>query len=153
KVESESPLVIGVDPALKGLDKLAIIRRRGRRAYNLETHHNYNTMEIVGLVRNIIDRERPSKVCIDVIGVGAGVYDRLRELGYECVEAVNVSRTANLKDKFRNVRAELAHEVREWLAGELPVEIPDSDELQGHCTCFGYKYDSSGRLVIESKDE
>ena len=153
RVTSDSPLVIGVDPAITDHDRTAIIRRKGRSAYNLETHFNLNTMEIVGAIRRIIDKERPDKVCIDCIGIGAGIVDRLLEIGYKCVEGVNVARTANDKDKFRNLRAELWHDMREWLAQDAPVQIPDSDELLGDLTSLGYKFDSSGRLQIESKDE
>lgn len=151
-VESASPLVIGVDPAYGSTDRLAIIRRKGRLAYNIETHHNMNSMEIVGLIRRIIDKEHPSKVCIDAIGAG-GIIDRLLEIGYACVEGVNVARRANGCDKFKNLRAELWHDMREWLAQDTPVQIPDSDELMGDLTSLGYKYDSSGRLQIESKDD
>lgn len=153
EVQTESPLVIGVDPAISDHDRTAIIRRQGRRAFKLETHFNLNTMELVGTIRRIIDIERPAKVCIDCIGIGAGIVDRLLEIGHECVEGVNVARSANDKDKFRNLRAELWHDMRDWLSQEMPVEIPDSDELQGDLTGLGYKYDSSGRLLIESKDD
>lgn len=153
KITSESPLVIGVDPAISDHDRTAIIRRKGRVAYNIETHFNLNTMELVGLIRRIIDKERPAKVCIDCIGIGAGIVDRLLEIGYDMVEGVNVARSANDKDKFRNLRAELWHDMREWLTQELPVQVPDSDELLGDLTSLGYKFDSSARLQIESKDD
>ena len=153
KITSESPLVIGIDPAISDHDRTAIIRRKGRLAYNCETHFNMNTMELVGLIRRIIDKERPAKVCIDCIGIGAGIVDRLLEIGYDCVEGVNVARSANDKDKFKNLRAELWHDMREWLAQDMPVQIPDSDELLGDLTSLGYKFDSSARLQIESKDD
>ena len=153
KVDSSSPLVIGIDPAISDHDRTAIIRRKGRVAYNLETHFNLNTMELVGAIRRIIDKERPAKVCIDCIGIGAGIVDRLLEIGYEVVEGINVARSANDKDKFRNLRAELWHDMREWMAQDSPIQIPDSDELLGDLTSLGYKFDSSGRLQIESKDE
>ncbi len=152
-VDTSSPLVIGIDPAISDHDRTAIIRRKGRLAFNLQTHFKLNTMEIVGVIRRIIDKEHPAKVCIDCIGIGAGIVDRLLELGYDIVEGVNVARTANDKDNFRNLRAELWHDMREWLAQEMPVQIPDSDELLGDLTSLGYKYDSSGRLLIESKDD
>jgi hypothetical protein len=151
-VESSSPLVIGVDPAYGNTDRLGIIRRKGRLAYNIETHHNMNSMEIVGLIRRIIDKESPAKVCIDCIGAG-GIVDRLLEIGYSCVEGVNVARSANSRDKFKNLRAELWSDMREWLAQDAPVQVPDSDELLGDLTSLGYKYDSSGRLQIESKED
>lgn len=153
RVESTSPLVIGIDPAISDHDRTAIIRRRGRLAYGLETHFNLNTMELVGLIRRIIDKDHPSKVCIDCIGIGAGIVDRLLEIGYDMVEGVNVARTANDKDKFRNLRAELWHDMREWLAQDMPVQIPNTDEIQGDLTSLGYKFDSSARLLIESKDD
>jgi hypothetical protein len=153
KVTSDSSLIIGVDPALGDNDYLAIIRRKGRSAYGLERHHNLGPMEIAGHVRRMIEKERPTKVAIDSIGIGAGIYDRLREMGFECVEGVNVARSANDKDKFRNLRAELWHDMREWLAQDMPVQIPDMDVLMGDLTSLGYKHDSSGRLQIESKEE
>lgn len=154
QVESKAALVIGVDPARKGDDRTAIIRRRGRRAYSLETHYNIDTMELAGIVKRIIEKEGPKRVCIDCIGIGAGVVDRLHELGYEdIVEGVNVARRASEPDKYKNLRAELWDWMREWFIQEMPIEIPDSDELQTDLTGLGYKYDSSDRLQIEGKEE
>ena len=152
-VESESALVIGVDPARKGDDRTAIIRRKGRKSYNLETHYNIDTMELAGIIKRIIDKERPRRVCIDSIGIGAGVVDRLHELGHDIVEGVNVARKASEPSKYRNLRAELWDMMREWLLQDTPVQLPDSDELQTDLTCLGYKYDSSDRLLIEGKDD
>ncbi len=154
KVDSTSNLVIGLDPARKGDDRTAIIRRRGRRAYGLETHYNIDTMELAGIIKRIIEKEKPKRVCIDCIGIGAGVVDRLHELGYtEIVEGVNVARRASEPDKYKNLRAELWDMMREWFIQEMSVEIPDSDELQTDLCGLGYKYDSSDRLQIESKDD
>jgi hypothetical protein len=152
-VESDSALVIGVDPARKGDDRTAIVRRRGRKAFKLETHYNIDTMELAGIVKRIIDNERPRRVCIDSIGIGAGVVDRLHELGHDIVEGVNVARKASEPAKFRNLRAELWSMMRDWLLQESPVQLPDSDELQTDLTCLGYKYDSSDKLLIESKEK
>lgn len=153
-VDSQSALVIGIDPARKGDDRTAIIRRKGRRAFGLETHYNIDTMELAGIIKRIIEKEHPKRVCIDSIGIGAGVVDRLHELGYtDIVEGVNVARKATEPDKYKNLRAELWDWMREWLIQEMPVEIPDSDELQTDLCGLGYKYDSSDRLQIESKED
>ena len=153
-VESTSELVIGVDPARKGDDRTAIIRRKGRKAFKLETHYNIDTMELAGIIKRIIEREKPRKAYIDCIGIGAGVVDRLHELGYtDIVVGVNVAKKAEEPDRYKNVRAELWDRTRDWLIQDMPVEIPDSDELQTDLTVFGYKYDSSDKLVIESKDD
>lgn len=152
-VESDSALVIGVDPARKGDDRTAIIRRRGRKAFKLETHYNIDLMELAGIIKRIIDKERPRRVCIDSIGIGAGVVDRLHELGHDIVEGVNVARKASEPSKFRNLRAELWSMMRDWLLQDSPVQIPDSDELQTDLTSLGYKYDSSDKLLIEGKED
>jgi|SRR6185295_7365739 hypothetical protein len=153
KVDSQANLVIGVDPARKGDDRTAIIRRRGRRAYGLETHYNIDTMELAGIIKRIIDKEHPKRVCIDSIGIGAGVVDRLHELGLDIVEGVNVARRASEPSKYRNLRAELWDMMRDWFIQDMPVEIPDSDELQTDLVSLGYKYDSSDRLLIEGKED
>lgn len=153
-VESESTLVIGVDPARMGDDRIAIIRRKARKAYKLETHYNIDLMELAGIIKRIIEKEKPRKVYIDCIGIGAGVVDRLNELGYtDIVVGVNVGRKAEEPRRYKNCRAELWDRTREWLIQEMGVEIPDSDELQTDLTGFGYKYDSSDKLVIESKED
>lgn len=152
KVDSEAALVIGVDPAICDNDRCALIRRKGRRAFGMETYRNFNTMELAGKIKTIIDRENPQKVFIDCIGIGAGVVDRLQEMGYNCVRGINVGRTANDKERYGNLRAEIWGEMRDWLAGEVAVEIPDSDELQTDLCGLGYKHRSNGQLLIESKD-
>jgi hypothetical protein len=152
-VETESPLVLGVDPARGGGDRSAICRRTGRKAYNLETFTGLDTMQLVGKIKTIIDRERPVKVFIDCIGIGAGVVDRLIEMGYLCVIGVNVARAANNPDQFLNLRAELWSEMRDWFNGDMPVQIPDDPELQKELCGLGYDHNSSGRLVIESKKD
>ncbi len=154
KVESELALIIGVDPARKGDDRTAIIRRRGRKSYKLETHYNIDTMDLAGIVKRIIEKEKPKRVCIDCIGIGAGTVDRLHELGYQdIVHGVNVARRAEDREKYKNCRAELWDRTREWLIQEMPVEIPDSDELQTDLTVIGYKYDTSDKLQIESTED
>lgn len=153
QVEANGPLIIGVDVAISNHDRTAIIRRRGRSAFNLEKFGNYNTMEICGRLKRIITEEKPTKVYVDCIGVGAGVVDRMNEMGYDCVEGVNVARSANDKEKFRNLRAELWSDMRDWLAQEMPTQIPDNDELHGELCSLGFKFTSSGQLQIESKDD
>ncbi len=153
QVESGSNLIIGVDVAISDRDRTAIIRRKGRCAYNLERFGNHNTMEIVGRVKRIIMDEKPTRVYVDCIGIGAGVVDRLREMGFDCVEGINVARSANDKEKFKNLRAELWSDMRDWLYQDMAVQIPDEDELHGELCSLGFKETSSGQIQIESKDD
>lgn len=147
------PLLIGVDPARFGDDRTSIIRRRGRVAFNLESHRGKDTMEVAGLVVKMIRDEKPARVFVDVGGLGAGVVDRLRELGYaDKIEAVNFGEKALDADKYANKRAECWGLMAKWV-GETPVRIPDTDTLHSDLTAPKYKYDSNSRLVIEKKED
>lgn len=152
-IDINTPLVIGVDPAIGENDRCVIIRRKGRVAYDIKILRNTNTMELAGHLKRIIETEKPIKVFIDCIGIGAGVVDRLHEMGFTCVEGVNNARSANDKETFANVRAECWAEMKKWLMGELPVQIPDSDELEADLCSLGYSFRSNGQLILESKDD
>ncbi len=157
KCLASGPLKIGVDPARFGNDSTAIIRRRNRAAYQLERHKGKDTMEVAGLVYSIIKKEKPAQVAIDVGGLGAGVYDRLMELLPESqkyiVVAVNFGSSALDPERYRNKRAEMWWEVRDWLNGDLPVMIPDEDALHADLCGPQYKYDSNQRRILESKED
>lgn len=151
-VDSQSPLVIGADIAHKGKDSTAFIRRRGRKVYGLEFYKGLDDMQIVAKIAEIIETEKPAKVMMDIIG-STGIYDRLKERGYNCVEPVNVAKSATNKEQYLNLRAELYDKLKQFLQQDIPVELPKNEALMGHLTCFTAHRNSSSRLVIQSKDE
>jgi len=155
KCLGSGPLIIGVDPARFGSDRTAIIRRRNRAAYSLETYTKRSTMEIAGIVASIIKKEKPAQVAIDVGGLGAGVVDRLEELGYgDIVEAVNFGAAAGDPELYRNKRAEMWWLMRDWLIDDTaPVMIPDRDALHADLCGPAYRYDSNQRRILESKED
>jgi len=154
KVLAIGPLVIGVDPARFGDDRTAIIRRKGRAAYDLETYEKKSLMEIAGIVNGIIKNEKPVQVAIDVGGLGAGVVDRLIELGHEgVVVPINFGSSSLDPVMFLNRRAEMWWSMRDWLSGDIPVMIPDRDDLHTDLCGPQYKYDSKSRRKLESKDD
>ena len=63
---------------------------------------------------NAIECENPDAVFIDGAGVGGGVIDRLRQLGYKVIE-VQAGSSADAADKYLNKRAEMWGLLREWL--------------------------------------
>lgn len=149
-----APIVIGVDPA-RGGDSTAFIRRQGRVAYKLQYDKNDDLMHVVGLCVNIIREEMPAKMFIDVGGLGAGVYDRLLELGFgEIVVAVNFGSTKSVIDsrKYYNKRDEMWGEMAEWLYNE-PSQIPDSGKLQTDLVAPQKRYSSLGQMKLEPKDD
>lgn len=151
-VERIGPKLLGVDPARFGDDRTAIIRRQGRVAYGLETYKKKDTMETTGIVHNIIINEKPDRVFVDVGGLGAGIVDRLRELGHENIVAVNSANQAFDDNRYTNKRAEMWALGKEWLAQE-PCQLPDNDELHADLCGTKYKVDSRGRLQMEKKED
>lgn len=153
EASATGPLLIGVDPARFGDDRTSMVRRQGRVASKLESHRKLDTMQVAGLVVRIIRDEKPARVFVDVGGLGAGVVDRLRELGYgDMTEAVNFGERASEESKYANKRAECWALMAEWL-NERPVSIPDSDTLHGDLLAPRYRYDSNSRLVLERKED
>jgi hypothetical protein len=163
-IAAEGPLIIGVDPAGSGMDRTAIAYRRGRCITKVTTHRGMDTMQTCGMIAKILREEKPAKVCIDVGGLGVGIYDRLIEQGFDdrAVVAVNFGGKPVEPVAFdelgkpaggpANRRAELWLNARKALeAGRF--KLPDSDSLQADLVSCGYKYDSSGRLLLESKQD
>lgn len=152
KATAQGPLLVGVDPARFGDDRTSIVRRQGRVASKLESFRGKDTMEVAGMVAKIIRDEKPLRVFVDVGGLGAGVVDRLRELGYDkVIDAVNFGAKPLDQEKYRNKRAECWDLMRQWLEEE-PVTIPDKDSLHADLIAPGYKFDSNSRLQLEDKD-
>lgn len=153
--EKYGALIIGVDPARFGPDKTAIIKRQGRVAFDLELHQHKDTMEVAGIVHALLQKYESATAMIDVIGIGAGVVDRLKEMGYGArVRAVNAGSTPMDKKKYFNKRAEMWGLMKEWLQDE-PVQIPDSDNLHTDLCGLSYKFDSVTRLrlTLEKKED
>jgi hypothetical protein len=161
--EVEDPygqLVIGVDPAGMGADRTSIAWRKGHAVLKVESRRNLSTMEVAGWVAKIIRTEDPAVVNVDVGGLGVGVYDRLREQGHSCVQAINfggkpvepapLDETGKPGGGCANRRSEMWLNLKKALeAGRF--SLPDSDSLQADLISVGYKFDSGGRLLLESK--
>jgi len=150
--EPYGPLIIGCDPA-RGSDRTSIIRRKGRVAYGLESYLTDDTMKITSMLHRLIEEENPFKVCIDIIGIGAGVYDRLKELGHDHLLVPVVSGEAAFDNKrYANRRAEMWQIMKDWLM-DSPCQIPDNDSLHADLCNIEYKYKSNNQLLMESKDD
>lgn len=164
-VIGSGPLIIGVDPARGGGDKTGVVCRVGRRAgqYFCDLWDVDDTMVIVGRVAKIIKDWRPSAVNIDVGGLGAGVVDRLKELGFREVNAVNfgsspvgVGPTGD--ELYENRRAEMWDVMRDWFNDPAGVQIPDADPLHADLCAPAWgagqtRHKSNNELVIEPKDK
>jgi hypothetical protein len=155
RVEGYGPIVVGVDPARFGRDRTSIIYRQGRKAYGLEYMQGADTMAVAGKVRGILEgKTKVDRIFIDIGGLGAGIVDRLHEMGFKSVvRGINFGGTANDPVRYRNKRAEMWGGVKEWLCQEAPVQIPDSDSLHADLVAPSYKFTSANQLLLESKED
>ena len=151
--DHSAPVVWGIDVARFGDDRTALVRRRGPVVLSTETWQGKDLMQTSGLIYDAYNAEmtvrKPDKVCVDAIGLGAGVADRLKELGLP-VTAVNVAEAPSVKERFMRLRDELWFDAREWLEGRA-CRL-DSDELVAELTGPTYAMTSSGKIKVEDKD-
>ena len=89
---------VGVDVARSGLDKTVAAIRHGDVITAIQAWAKADTMETTGRVKGIMEGEAGATAVVDVIGIGAGVYDRLREQGIRS-DPFNAGRKTTRKDK------------------------------------------------------
>ena len=148
--------VWGVDVARFGSDSSTLAKRKGNTlTEEIKEWKNLNTMQLCGKIAreylDAADEDKPAAICVDVIGLGAGVADRLEEMGLP-VEAVNVAEAASTDELYMRLRDELWFLGRQWF-GKLDCSMPDDPALIGELVTPLYAYTSSGKLKVESKDE
>lgn len=148
------PLWTGVDVG-RGGDETVLAHRDGW-AITLEANRRRDTMGTVALIQGYTGRP-----IIDVIGVGAGVYDRLRETGAKPV-AYTGSGKAPARDRsgkfgFTNTRSAAYWHLRELLdpAFEPMLALPPDDLMISDLTTPTWKVTTGvpPKIQVEVKDE
>lgn len=113
--------VWGLDVARFGSNQSVLCERQSYYVPWTKAYKGLDTMQLCGRVKELYndlpEHMRPAEILVDVIGIGAGVVDRLRELNLP-VRGINVSETAAESARFKNVRAELWWKAREWFEGK-----------------------------------
>lgn len=167
-VNAQAFVVWGVDVARFGDDSSCLAKRKGNHQLApCEEWWGKDTMQTAGLVKAEWDAtpadERPVAINIDVIGIGAGVVDRLRELNLPVyginvaeAEAVNAASPRNLKGEpvrqYNRLRDELWFKSREWLEAR-DCKLCDDDETIAELCVPTYSILSNGLIKVEGKDE
>ena len=88
------PIIWGLDVARQGSDQSALCIRQGNHILEIRTYNSMDLMQLCGAIKNKYDdrqtNNRPQEILIDVIGIGAGVVDRLAEQNLP-VRGINVA--------------------------------------------------------------
>jgi len=152
----------GLDVARFGSDDSALVEGSGNGPEGATIVHGQDTMAVAGLGANYLLARRGT-LAVDVIGVGGGVVDRLREQRLPgAVLGVNVGEGPDHDpDLLSNLRAQLWWDVRRQLdphSPDEPLSLARLDEptyarLRAELTAPTYRMSSSGKVIVESKDE
>lgn len=169
-----TPVVWGLDVARFGNDATILVKRRGRMM--LGWPRRWRKLDTGQVAGEVIAEwlltpapDRPQEILVDVIGWGAGVYDRLKEEGLPA-RAINVSEatvhvrgSAALGAGYLNLRAELWGRGADQLAQRIvafpplppmgTLERAIAEQVIRDLTTPKKKFTPTGKLVIESKDE
>jgi hypothetical protein len=146
------PAIWGVDVARFGNDSSVLIKRHGNVVPEMPRRwRQFDTMQLAGAIKAEWDAQisKPALIVIDVIGIGAGVVDRLHEQNLPIL-GVNVSEAPSTTGRFVRLRDELWVRCREWLEMRS-VRLPRDDGLRAELVSVRSRYRSDGRQEAESK--
>jgi len=159
KPDLPGPHVDGVDVARSGEDSTVLAIRRGPVLAELRRSSKEDTMQTTGRVKGHLDSDPAATAMVDVIGIGAGVLDRLREQGCRA-EPFNASGGTKNTDATGELGFPNCRSAAWWLMRELldpsrdpDVALPVDDELLGDLTAPKWKILSGGKIQVESKDD
>ncbi len=151
--------IMGVDVARSGDDDSALVIREGDNVLYVEKWHGCDLVETRQRVEARQKEWRCDVVYVDIIGIGAGVYDELRHKGYP-VRPATVSEKAPedsdadcvlLRDWlwWKARRFFRTHQVR--FAGQ--ESDPLWKQLRDELIAPTYKFDTKGKVKAEGKDD
>ena len=156
EASKHATLVWGLDVARFGSDRSALCKRQGNAVLEpIKTWKNLDLMQLTGAVvaefEILVPSQRPQEILVDSIGLGAGVVDRLKELGLPA-RGINVAESPAMGGTYRNLKAELWHKAKAWLESR-DCRMPKDEALIAELATVRYSFTSNGKIQIEGKDE
>lgn len=152
-VEALGPIKWGLDVARFGDDKSVLTKRQGRVVLSQKDWQGIDTMALANEVWHQAKEEKPDQIAVDVIGLGAGVCDRLSELAQGTkIQVCGVNSAVRVEDGVNyNVRAKVWEGMRDWLK-DAPASLPNDATLKSELCALKYYY-RNGLRLIESKED
>ncbi len=149
------PLAIGVDVARFGDDSTVIIGCRGMVTESIHEYKNLNGIEVAEWVERhcaeLREGDEPYGVGIDIIGVGASVYDQMgRYSSVAALYPVNVAESPADDTRFERKRDEILWRVREEFQAGI-VKIPNHPDLIEECNDIKWAIQPNGKIKVEGK--
>lgn len=148
--EVYDPMLLGVDIARGGDDNSVLYPRKGMDARTIpyKTLDTRDTMEIVSAVQELHREYKFDGIFVDVTGVGAGVYDRLLQLGLPVYEVYFGGRSPS--KTYGNMRGYIWGKVKDALPH---LAIPDVPELEQELISVDYfHHTTNNTIMLEPKE-
>lgn len=151
---------LGVDVAREGDDETVLAFKAQMIVTRLRTEHWDDTTVTAGWVNEALSTHPQAHANIDVIGIGAGVFDMVREVHGRRVHPFQAAESTDRPDRtgehqFVNKRAAAWWHLRDLLDpayGPL-LALPDDELLVGDLTTPRWKMTRTGKIQLEAKDE
>ncbi len=147
---SQYPIICGLDPARYGPDSTVFVTRQGPKLLDIREYKSLSTMEVAAKAVDYYHKWRPVSIMVDSIGLGAGIYDRMVELGLPAREVIVSNKPSNPKS-YGNLRAQIYGEMREWLYNG--ADILDYPDLISQLNATSYTYNNKMQIMLLTKKE
>jgi hypothetical protein len=150
---------LGIDVARYGDSETVIMQSEGGWARIAWAGGKLSTMETVGHVGRVKKQLNAEPglndfvgMAVDADGLGAGVFDRLIELGHSVTE-IRGGQPAVEPEDFVNRRSEWYWNLRQRFEnGQIDID-PDDDVLAKQLVAIKWKMTSKGQIAVETKEE
>jgi hypothetical protein len=142
-----------LDVARHGIDSSVYTLRQGVFLHPQRKVRIPNTMRLAQWCAEQIDADKPDAMIVLVTGIGWGVADKLRELGYGSM-LIEIDEGVDARDpEFGNIRAEMWWNAAQWVK-ERGVIVDDA-ELKADLLAPGWRtkfYKGKSRILIDPAD-
>lgn len=149
--------IVSIDVARYGNDKTVMYAIYNNKCLGKREFEKKNTMETVGNSIIFASQFGCESFAVDEIGVGAGVVDRLKELGKEVIPVNSSKRDfddPSKGDRYYNRRAEFYdYGAKLFQDGNVQILADDEDLKEQLCWAKYKEVKSSGLFQVEAKED
>ncbi|SHF50789.1 Phage terminase large subunit [Fodinibius roseus] len=147
----------GADIARYGSDSTTFAKFNGNHLEKLKTFDNKDNAEVANRLLAFIATEAilPKNCGIDTVGLGAGVFDNMKEKGKTCTEVISGAKPTKQYDSFsfKNLRSQMWWQFREDVKNKKIVIDFNDEELRSDLTAPRYSIVGEKMIQVESKSD
>ncbi len=141
--------LITCDPARYGDDETVIYLLKNTEIAESEIYGKKSLMHTANILHTISHKNGDCLIVVDVCGIGAGVVDRLIEMGDNVLGIDNASKSEE-PEKYYNLRSQIWCKAADMFAdGDIQLKNADH-RLQGQLCTPRYEF-RNGKILIEAK--